>query len=48
MKAVSTRLWDTMTNITKKLFTPFQLDQEVVKPINRRFNVAYSRDKEYL
>ncbi|XP_078330446.1 anoctamin-1-like isoform X5 [Crassostrea virginica] len=48
MKAVSTRLWDTMTDITKKLFTPFQLDPNVVKPIKRRFNVAYSRDKEYL
>lgn len=48
IKAVSTRLWDTMTNITKKLFTPFQLDQGVVRPIKRRFNVAYSRDKEYL
>ncbi|XP_062591688.1 anoctamin-1-like isoform X2 [Saccostrea cucullata] len=48
IKAVSTRLWDTMTSFTKKLFTPFQVDTTKVKPVKRRFNLAYSRDKEYL
>uniref|UniRef100_K1QJJ1 Anoctamin n=1 Tax=Magallana gigas TaxID=29159 RepID=K1QJJ1_MAGGI len=47
IKAVSTRLWDTMTNITKKVFTPFQLDEEVVKPIKRRFDIPDDREKYF-
>ncbi|XP_060085778.1 anoctamin-1-like isoform X2 [Ylistrum balloti] len=48
MKAMSARLWATLTGMVKKLFAPFELDKEVMPPIPRRFTLPYSRTKEYL
>ncbi|XP_076076765.1 anoctamin-1-like isoform X4 [Mytilus galloprovincialis] len=48
MKSVSTKLWTKVTGIAKRIYTPFQLNEDQVPHIKRRFTLVYSRDKEYL
>ncbi|KAJ8314467.1 hypothetical protein KUTeg_006617 [Tegillarca granosa] len=48
MKAVSTRVWDTMTGFVRKLWAPFELDKETFPPLKHRFMLTFSREKEYL
>lgn len=48
MKSVSTKLWTTVTGLAKRIYTPFQLNDNIVAPIKRKFTLVYSRDKDYL
>ncbi|OPL21058.1 hypothetical protein AM593_00294, partial [Mytilus galloprovincialis] len=44
MKSVSTKLWTKVTGIAKRIYTPFQLNEDQVPHIKRRFDIPEDRD----
>ncbi|XP_070190756.1 anoctamin-4-like isoform X3 [Littorina saxatilis] len=46
--SVSVQLWGAVSRCFKRILSPFEVDQTVLPPRERRYTCPYSSDKEYL